>query len=43
LLNYIVKIKIAKEILNMKSGFIKLYEELSQLNEAKQDTINFKN
>lgn len=27
----------------MKSGFIKLYEELSQLNEAKQDTINFKN
>lgn len=27
----------------MKSGFIKLYEELSQLNEAKQDTVNFKN
>ena len=27
----------------MKSEFIELYEELSQLTEAKQDTINFKN
>ena len=26
----------------MKSEFIKLYEELSQLNESKQDTLNFK-
>ena len=27
----------------MKSGFIEIYEELSHLNEAKQDTLNFKN
>lgn len=27
----------------MKNEFIKVYEELSQLNEAKQDTLNFKN
>lgn len=30
-------------IKSMKSEFMELYEELSQLNEAKQDTINFKN